>query len=261
MTAGDLLLKIEDLKVTASVAGVDTDLIAGVSLNIPRARIIGVIGESGSGKTTLARSIIGLLESNVRVSGGGMTLEGEPLATARDFARIRGAKVGLIMQEAKASLDPLIRIDRQMREVARQHRDRTASIGVAGHADLLERLGFLPSDIQRVMRSYPHELSGGMAQRIAIALALIPGPSMLIADECTSALDVTTQAEVVTVIQGLVTDLGLSILFVTHDLSLAAGLCDELVVMHRGEVVELGATSSMISAPEHPYTQSLLAAR
>lgn len=255
------LLDIRSLEVTARVADGTRTVLRGIDLTLERGEIVGVVGESGSGKTTLARSLIGLLDGNVSVTGGEVALDGRTVLspTVDLTAEIRGSHVGMVFQDAARSLDPLFKVRSQLREVLAAHEpglDREAA--EARMTGVLERM--LIAEPARVLDSYPHQLSGGMRQRVAIAAAIISRPRLVLADECTTALDVTTQAEVVGLLRELVGREGLSLLFITHDLMLASDLCGRIVVMSRGEIVEAGRTEDVLGAPRHPYTRTLLEA-
>ncbi|WP_232676212.1 ABC transporter ATP-binding protein [Nocardioides sp. R-C-SC26] len=257
---GDLLA-VRDLTATAALADRSLTLLDGVSIAIAPGEVLGVVGESGSGKTTLARAVVGLLERNVSIAGGAIELAGETIVApgvgATDQAR--GRRVGMVFQGASRSLNPLIRVRRQLAEVLRRHEPGISRDDVTRRSeDVLREMRI--EDPDRVLDSYPHQLSGGLRQRVAIALAVVTRPSLVIADECTTALDVTTQAEVVRLFRTLIDDLGLGLLFVTHDLMLASDLCDRIVVMSQGRVVESGPTAEVLDRPQDPYTRRLLAA-
>lgn len=255
------LLDVADLTITATLPHGDLTLLDDVSVSLEPGRVLGVVGESGSGKTTLARSVIGLLERNVTVASGQIALGGRPVVAPGldDTPRIRGSEVGMIFQDASRSLNPLMRVRTHLAEVQKRHRpDSTpAQIGERS-AEVLRKMRI--EDPDRVLDSYPHQLSGGLRQRVAIALAVVTQPSLVLADECTTALDVTTQAEVVTLLRSLVRELDIGLLFVTHDLMLASDLCDHIAVMSEGRLVEYGPTDEVLLRPEHEYTRRLLAA-
>jgi oligopeptide/dipeptide ABC transporter ATP-binding protein len=228
-------------------------------VTVDKGEIVGLIGESGSGKTTAVRSLIGLLDRNVRVIGGTVRLGGTTiLAPGLDRTHeVRGGQIGTVFQGASRSLNPLLRIRTQMREVLRRHRpDLSRADGDALASSILARLGL--ADPDRVLRSYPHQLSGGMRQRVAIALAVVTAPGLVLADECTTALDVTTQAEVVALLRELAREREVGMLFVTHDLLLASDICDRITVMYAGQAVETGPAKLILTEPAHPYTNGLL---
>jgi len=255
------LLSVTGLSVTARLTGGDLRLLDEVDLDIDRGRIVGVVGESGSGKTTLARTVVGLLERNVQVEHGRVTLAGDVVVApgVDRTRRIRGSAVGMVFQDASRSLNPLMKVRTQLAEVLRRH---VRGIGRADverrSVEVLEQMRI--TDPARVLDSYPHRLSGGLRQRVAIGLAVVTRPSLVIADECTTALDVTTQTKVVGLFRTLVDELGIGLLFVTHDLMLASDLCDRITVMSGGRVVEQGDAAQVLDRPQQEYTRRLLAA-
>jgi peptide/nickel transport system ATP-binding protein len=255
------LLSVTGLSVTARLTGGDLRLLDEVDLDIDRGRIVGVVGESGSGKTTLARTVVGLLERNVQVEHGRVTLAGDMVVApgVDRTRRIRGSAVGMVFQDASRSLNPLMKVRTQLAEVLRRH---VRGIGRADverrSVEVLEQMRI--TDPARVLDSYPHQLSGGLRQRVAIGLAVVTRPSLVIADECTTALDVTTQTKVVGLFRTLVDELGIGLLFVTHDLMLASDLCDRITVMSGGRVVEQGDAAQVLDRPQQEYTRRLLAA-
>lgn len=253
----DHLLEVDQMVVTyagrtGEVVGLDR-----VSLSISHGEMVGIIGESGSGKTTLARAMLGLLGRNASCSGS-IRFQGEEVYAAGldHLAKLRGDRVGMVFQAAASSLDPVAKVGSQLREVLMTHRSVSRREARDRAINILRRLGF--EDPKRVMASYPHELSGGMSQRVAIAAAAVTEPDLVIADECTSALDVTTQAEVIDVFRSIARLENWALVFVTHDILLAAELCSRLVVMYAGQVVEDGDVRQVIEAPRHPYTQALI---
>lgn len=260
MTSDADLLQVSGLSVAANTVQGRIELLRDVDLRVAAGDRVGLIGESGSGKTTLARAIIGLLDANLEVSAGTVELDGRRIvAPGEPYAPgVRGAEIGMVFQSALASLNPFRRLRSQLREILKVHRpelDRAAADEEMER--LVERMGV--KDIERVLGSYPHQVSGGQRQRVSIAVALAPSPRMLIADECTSALDVSAQAQTIDLLRD-VTGEDRGLLFVTHDLMLAGELCNRVVVMYRGVVVESGPTEAVLHDPQHPYTQRLLAA-
>ncbi|ROO85802.1 peptide/nickel transport system ATP-binding protein [Actinocorallia herbida] len=254
------VLEVGGLRVEAETAAADLLLVDGADLRVGNGEIVGIVGESGCGKSTLVRTLIGMLEGNVAVAAGEVRLGGDRvLAPGHDVtASVRGARVGTVFQDAARSLDPLFKIGYQLREVLARHRPGlTAAQAAEKSAAVLGRMGITEPD--RVLGSYPHQLSGGLRQRVAIALAVITDPELVLADECTTALDVTTQAEVVALFRDLVRDTGVGLVFVTHDLLLASDLCDRIAVMYGGQIVEAGPTARVLESPRHPFTAGLLA--
>ena len=253
------LLEVEGIRVTCGGRDAEVVAVDGADFSIRKGETVGLIGESGSGKTTLVRSLIGLLGRNCRPTSGQIKFAGRPVfGEGIDRLReVRGRQVGMVFQSPTSSLNPLLKIGTQIGEVLKVHGLNPRL--VSGRIDLiLTQLGF--DDPQRVRDSYPHQLSGGMCQRAAIAIAIAPEPDLVIADECTSALDVTTQAEVVELLRQITRERQLSLLFVTHDILLATELCSRLVVLYGGQVVEDGPVGDVVGFPRHPYTRALLEA-
>ncbi len=251
-------LSIELLRTDGSVT-----VVRDVSFDVGVAECVGLIGESGSGKTMIARSLLGLLPGGGHVTAGfalfasQSTVDLSSLGEA-GFADIRGRRIGLVSQEPMGGLDPSFRVGSQLAEVIRRHEPMSRAQVRARALSLLDTVR-LPEP-ERVARLYPHELSGGMAQRVVIALALAGNPSLLIADEPTTALDVTVQAEILALLRDLQTRLRMAIILVTHDWGVLADLCDRAVVVYAGEVVEQAPVAELYRDPRHPYTRSLLAA-
>jgi len=253
------LLEVEGIRIVCGSRAAAVVAVDGADLSIRRGETVGLIGESGSGKTTFVRSLIGLLGRNCRPTSGRIKFAGKPVfGEGIDRLReVRGRQVGMVFQSPTSSLNPLLKIGTQIGEVLKVHGLDPGEI--RGRVDLLlTQLGF--DDPQRVSDSFPHQLSGGMCQRAAIAIAIAPEPDLVIADECTSALDVTTQAEVVALLRQITRERQLSLLFVTHDILLATELCTRLVVLYGGQVVEDGPVGDVVGAPRHPYTRALLEA-
>jgi peptide/nickel transport system permease protein len=255
--APDALLDVRDLTVAAAGG---PSLVTGVSFTLRPGTVLGLVGESGCGKTMTARALPGLLPDGVQVSGGSIWFAGRDLAglTEKELRAIRGREIAMISQEPMVALDPVFSIGYQLTQPIRRFRaiGRAEARRIA--AELLGQVGI--TDPRRVLRSYPHQLSGGMAQRVCIALALTGSPRLLIADEPTTALDVTVQAEILSLLRSLVTTTGLSVLIVSHDLGVIADLCDDVAVMYAGQVVEAGTVSDVLGQPSHPYTAALLGA-
>jgi peptide/nickel transport system permease protein len=253
----DALLEVRDL--TVAVAG-GPGLVTGVSFALRPGTVLGLVGESGCGKTMTARALPGLLPAGVAVTGGSVWFAGRDLAglPEKELRAIRGREVAMISQEPMVALDPVFSIGYQLIQPIRRFRavGRAEARRIA--AELLAQVGI--TDPRRVLRSYPHQLSGGMAQRVCIALALTGSPRLLIADEPTTALDVTVQAEILSLLRSLVRDTGLSVLIVSHDLGVVADLCDDVAVMYAGQVAESGTVAAVLGQPSHPYTAALLGA-
>lgn len=254
---GEEILTISDLRVEFGAGSSRTTALRGVDLTVQAGRILGVAGESGSGKTTVALAAMGLLPRGARVEGSIRYRDHELLALSeRQLRAYRGSHLAMIFQETSAALNPVIRVGEQLMMAARSHtrgsRAEARRRVVAALADV--RL----TDVERVMSSYPHELSGGMCQRVIIAMALSCGSRVLLADEPTTALDVSVQEEILQLIRGLVARRQLAVLLISHDLAVLAEVCDDLAVMYRGEIVESGAAQSLLRRPAHPYTRALL---
>jgi oligopeptide/dipeptide ABC transporter ATP-binding protein len=266
VSAGDVVLEIEDLAVEYQTRGSTARVLPGVDLSLNRGEILGLVGESGSGKSTLALAILRLLPANGRIVGGRITLDLDTNLSAlpeESLRRVRGQRIAMVFQDPLTSLNPVFRIGSQMIDVQAahcdhrvRHRDRSAFRARA--VSLLRQVG-LP-DPEQLIRAYPHQLSGGMRQRVMIAMALSLEPELLIADEPTSALDVTLEAQILALLKEIQADRDLSILFVTHDLSVVAQICHRVVVMYAGQVVEQGKVADIFANPQHPYTEALLAA-
>ena len=232
----------------------------GVALSIHAGEVLGLVGESGSGKTVLAHSILGLLPGNGRVASGRIDWCGRDLIGLSEGERrqIRGKEIAMIFQDPQASLNPVYRVGRQIEWVLKLHRNIT---GPDAKTEVLRLFVAVQlRDPERCYRSYPHELSGGMCQRVMIAMALACRPKLLIADEPTSALDVTTQAEILDLLREVRQQFSMSLLFISHDVRAVSGLCDRVVVMLRGNIIESGPTAQVFESPQQPYTQRLIAA-
>ncbi|MER8439888.1 ABC transporter ATP-binding protein [Mesorhizobium sp. M1312] len=243
------LLSIRDLTVTYRRDGSEVAALKHVSLDVAAGERFAIIGESGSGKSTLALAIAGLLPQSTRI-GGRIDWLG------RDHAPLGGRDIGFVFQDPSASLDPVMAIGEQIAEVAHTHLGLTWSQSYAKAKSLLERVRLPEPDA--ALRAYPHQLSGGQKQRVAIAAAIAAGPKLLIADEATSALDTIVQAEIVALIRHLVAEDGMTLLFVSHDIALAAELAERIAVFRHGQLVELGATAQIIASPGDAYTRALL---
>ncbi len=230
----------------------------GVSFEIPARGTLGVVGESGSGKSVTALSIMRLVASNGRIASGKVVYGGKDLLTApmTEMRSIRGNRIAMIFQEPMTSLNPVFTAGAQVAEAVQLHQKKSKSQARAIAIEMFRKVG-IPSPEQRV-DAYPHQLSGGMRQRVMIAMALACKPDLLIADEPTTALDVTIQAQILELLRSLQTELGMSILLITHDLGVVAETCDEVVVMYAGRVVERATATALFAAPRHHYTAGLL---
>ncbi|MBH1974250.1 MAG: ABC transporter ATP-binding protein [Rhodobacteraceae bacterium] len=250
------LLSVKNLRVTFDTEAGLVQAVRGVSFNLDRERL-GIVGESGSGKTMTGRSVLRLIRPPGKIEADEMVFDGIDLmrATETQMRALRGPRIAMVMQDPKYSLNPVMRVGAQLMEGLRQ-RDRVSKS--VAHAKAIEALLAVQiRDPERVMEAYPHELSGGMGQRVMIAMMLIPNPDLLIADEPTSALDVTVQAEVLSILDNLVKTRGMGLIFISHDLRLVARFCDRVLVMYKGKIVEELAAKDLMNA-KHPYTQGLL---
>jgi oligopeptide/dipeptide ABC transporter ATP-binding protein len=230
----------------------------GISFTLNEGETLGLIGESGCGKTTTCLSIVGLLPNSARIAGGRIAFQGEDLTqkSSREMRRIRGRMIGMILQDPMASLNPLFSIYRQVAEPAYYHRSMRGRTLRTRVQDLLRSVR-IPSPELR-MRDYPHQMSGGMRQRIVGAIALAGGPKLIIADEPTTNLDVTIQAQYLDLLKDLQRDTGVAIIFVTHNLGIVARMCDRMAVMYAGRIVEHGSVRNLFNGAKHPYTRALL---
>jgi peptide/nickel transport system ATP-binding protein len=250
------LLSVKNLRVTFDTETGPVQAVRGVSFDLGRERL-GIVGESGSGKTMTGRAVLRLIRAPGRIEADAMTFDGTDLMTLSDsgLRALRGRHIAMVMQDPKFSLNPVMKVGAQLMEGLRQ-RDRMGRAEARTKA-LAALTAVQIRDPERVMEAYPHELSGGMGQRVMIAMMLIPNPDLLIADEPTSALDVTVQAEVLTILDNLVKDRGMGLIFISHDLRLVARFCDRVLVMYKGKIVEELAARDLLNA-KHPYTQGLL---
>lgn len=230
----------------------------GVTLTVDPGRTLGIVGETGSGKSVTLRALCGLVPPPGRLLGGTITVQGQRCATAQELAGLRGTVVSMIFQDPSATLNPVRRIGDQLCEVLRAKVGLRRADAKAEAVALLDRVG-IPRPARR-MAAYAHELSGGMRQRVMIALAIATRPRLLLADEPTTALDVTTQERILALLAELQRDNGMAMIFVTHDLGVVRDICDEVLVMYGGYVVERGPASLLTESPMHPYTKGLLAA-
>lgn len=251
------LLTVRDLRIAI---GDGLEPVRGASVTAARGEIVGIVGESGSGKSLTLRAIAGLLPSGLEVTEGEIDVAGLDVvnATPQDLRRLCGETVGMVFQEPMTALNPTMRIGEQIAEAAGSHSTMTRAEQRKRALELLDRVGF--AEPERRYRAFPHELSGGMRQRVVIAIALAGDPALLLCDEPTTALDATVTLRILDLIVGLVHDLDLGVVLVTHDLGVAARVCDRIVVMYAGKVVEEGPADELLRRPRHPYTLALLQA-
>lgn len=257
----DVLLKVDELRTeffsskTKSVTAVDK-----VSFEIYKGEILGLVGESGCGKSVTSLSVMQLLKDTPgKVTHGQVLLDGQDLLklSINEIRAIRGGRMSMIFQEPMSALNPSMRIDKQMMETIMLHTDKNKEQARAHAADMLKKVGI--PDPPRVLKNYPHQLSGGMSQRVMIAMALSCDPELLIADEPTTALDVTIQAQILDLMKKLQQEAQSSILLITHDLGVVAEMCSRVIVMYAGKIVEEAPVGELFNHPTHPYTQGLIA--
>ena len=252
------LLRVEDLKTHFFTRAGVVKAVDGVSFALERGRILGLVGESGSGKTVTGFSIIGLVDAPGRIAGGRILFKGRDLAALPEpeLRRFRGANIAMIFQDPAMTLNPVLRIDTQMFEAVRAHEAVGEGEARARALAALAMVG-IPAPEER-LRAYPHQLSGGMRQRVAIAVAMMNKPDLIIADEPTTALDVTIQGQILYEVQRLCRETGTALIWITHDLTVVAAIADEIAVMYAGKIVEYGTADDVLDRPRHPYTAGLL---
>ena len=255
--AKDPLLTVEDLHVRFHTRTRVVEAVRGVSFSIGREKV-GIVGESGSGKTMTGRAVLRLVRPPGEVTARRLDFLGTDLLSADETAlrAIRGDRISMVMQDPKFSLNPVMKVGRQIAEAYRVHSEGTAAEARDKALKMLEAVRI--RDPERVYNAYPHEVSGGMGQRIMIAMMMIPDPELMIADEPTSALDVTVQMQVLAILDDLVTERGMGLMFISHDLNLVASFCDRVIIMYAGRIVETCRASELAQA-QHPYTRGLLA--
>ena len=255
------LLEVADLHTTVTGRLGTVDAVDGASFTVGRGEVLGIVGESGSGKSLALLSILGLIAGPVAIASGSIRLEGRELVglPAREWRSIRGAQISMIFQEPLTSLDAAFTIGSQLVETVRAHTDASRREATERAVEMLERVGI--ASARSRMDAYPHEFSGGMRQRVMIAMALILGPKLLLADEPATALDVTTQSQILELIAELQRDLGMSVVFVSHDLGVVLDVADRVAVMYAGDLVEVAGADDVFTAPAHPYTHGLLVSK
>jgi len=253
------LLEVKNLETGFQIDDDLLQVLHGVSFHVDRGEIVGVVGESGSGKSVTALSIMQLFHDTPgRISGGEVLYEGENLLdlSERDMRKIRGKEISMIFQDPMTSLNPVLRIGRQMREVLQLHLNMSKEEAHEHAIKMLRSVG-IPRP-ESIMEDYPHQLSGGMRQRVIIAMQVSCNPSLLIADEPTTALDVTIQDQILKLIKQIQQDTNMGVLFITHDLGVVSELCDRVIVMYAGRIVEEATVKELFNNPKHPYTKGLI---
>jgi oligopeptide transport system ATP-binding protein len=251
------ILEVSDLNTQFDTPDGVVQAVNGISFSLMPGESVGVVGESGSGKSQLFLSIMGLLADN-GVAHGSAKLDGQELIglKAKQLNKIRGSRISMIFQDPMTSLNPLLTIERQLTEILEIHQGVSADAARQQSIEMLNLVG-IPNAEQRI-DLYPHEFSGGMRQRVMIAMALLCKPDVLIADEPTTALDVTIQAQIIDILADIKTRMNTAVITITHDLGVVAGLCDRVIVMYAGQIVEIGHVNQIFHDPRHPYTRGLL---
>ena len=253
------VLEIEDFSLIFETGGAPVRALRNVTLSVPQREIVGIVGESGSGKSTLALAVIGLLAANARILSGQVIFDGRDLLTLDEDAMrsIRGKRIAMVFQDPMTSLNPVRTVGQQMLDI--QHHDRESGTEVKRRkaAEALARVGI--PDAAQQLDNYIFQFSGGMRQRIAIAMGMMQKPEVLVADEVTTALDVTLESQILYLLRELRDEIGCSILFISHNLGAVAEICDRVIVLYAGELVEQGLIADIFANPRHPYTRALIA--
>ena len=252
------LLSVQDLHTSFFTDSGEVHAVNGVSFNLDPGEVLGIVGESGSGKSVTAYSIMQILADTGRITSGHILYKGQDLTTwdARQMSGFRGKCCSIVFQDPMTSLNPVFTIGNQLREAIELHTDRKGKASLARAIEMLELVGI--NEPQKRVKQYPHELSGGMRQRVMIAMALACEPDILIADEPTTALDVTIQAQILELMQSLQKIMGMAVILVTHDLGVIADMCDNIIVMYGGHICERGTADEIFYNPRHEYTKGLL---
>jgi oligopeptide transport system ATP-binding protein len=255
---GEPLLRVEDLRVQFRTGRGVVHAVNGISFEIGRGDTLGIVGESGCGKSVSSLALLGILARNGRVAGGRALFEGRDLLRLSDaqLRHVRGREIAMIFQDPMTSLNPVLTIGRQIREALQTHFGMDKAAATRRAADLVDQVGIPSAELR--LKDYPHQFSGGMRQRAMIAMALACEPKLLIADEPTTALDVTIQAQILDLLRKLVVDHDTALIMITHDLGVVAGMCERVNVMYAGLFVETGSASQLFARPRHPYTLGLL---
>ncbi len=254
----DVMLQVKDLEVSFFNKTGETKAVRGINYELKKGEVLGIVGESGCGKSVSSLAILGLVPGGGRVTGGQILFEGQDLLKMdkKEMQKIRGNKISMIFQDPMTALDPLFTVEYQLNESLRKHTDLTKEQRRKRMIELLELVEI--NQPERRLTQYPHELSGGMRQRVMIAIALSCDPDLLIADEPTTALDVTIQAQIIDLLKNLKDKLGMGIIFITHDLGVVADICDKIIVLYAGKIVEEGTSRQIFYKYTHPYTRGLL---
>tara|TARA_R110002049_G_scaffold10127_3_gene50424 strand:- start:133749 stop:134744 length:996 start_codon:yes stop_codon:yes gene_type:complete len=258
IAADKTLLSVQDLRTYFHTFSGTVRAVNGVSFDIGKGEIMGLVGESGGGKSVVGFSILGLIDSPGKIEGGQILFDGEDLVQAGEtrLREVRGRDISMVFQDPMTSLNPLHTVGRQMDEVLRLHTDLDAAARKQACIDMLESVGI--SRAAERLGAYPHQFSGGMRQRVVIAIAMLARPRLIIADEPTTALDVTIQSQILKLMRAQIADKGASMILITHDLAVVSEMADHITVLYCGKVVERGRTRDLIEAPAHPYTRGLI---
>ncbi|MBQ9040224.1 MAG: ABC transporter ATP-binding protein [Clostridia bacterium] len=258
MRMNEPLLQVKNLCTSFNVDSGEVRAVNGISFNLDKGKVLGIVGESGSGKSVTAYSIMRILVEPGRITGGQILFNGEDIVkySEKQMRRFRGERVSIIFQDPMTSLNPVYTIGNQLREAILLHTDRNREQANARAMEMLQLVGV--NEPEKRLKQYPHELSGGMRQRVMIAMALACEPDILIADEPTTALDVTIQAQILELMQSLQKKMGMAIIMITHDLGVIADMCDEIIVMYAGRICERGTADEIFYNPRHEYTKGLL---
>ncbi len=252
------LLEVKNLAISFFNKTGEVQAVRGISYTLNRGEVLGIVGESGSGKSVSSHAILRLTPESGKVKSGEILFEGKDILkmSNKEMQELRGDRIAMIFQDPMTSLDPLFTVEYQMNEALKKHTDMDKAARRARMIELLEMVGI--NQPERRLKQYPHEFSGGMRQRVMIAMALSCSPDLLIADEPTTALDVTIQAQIIDLLKDLKDRLGMAVIFITHDLGVVSDICDKIVVMYAGKIVERGTSRQIFYEHRHPYTQGLL---
>ena len=255
----DVVLSVRDLVVRFTLRGQTLTAVRGASIDLHRGESLAIVGESGSGKSVFTKSFMGMLDNNGRIDGGSILFDGEDIAkykTEKEWLRVRGKRIAMVFQDPMTALSPLMTVGRQIAETLTLHQGLRGKAAKARAIEILRDVGI--NDPERRYKQYPHEFSGGMRQRVVIAIAVACNPEILICDEPTTALDVTIQAQILGLLRDLQSRYGLTLIYITHDLGVVASVADRIAVMYAGDIVEIGKSEEIFYDARHPYTWALL---